>query len=94
MFFGSNAYLPAINVHPSQGISSLIFTTRTRDPLLNGSGLILLVTSVLFGSKIYLVLSAGGIERMIAYPLIIRAIGTGAYLMAPGEKKGFEITSF
>ena len=46
-------------------------------------GIITLVAVVLLGAKIYLGLSAGGMERMIAYPLIIWAIGTGAFLMAP-----------
>jgi len=48
-------------------------------------GAITLVAIVLLGMKIYLGLSAGGMERMIAYPLIIWAIGTGTYLMAPGQ---------
>jgi hypothetical membrane protein len=47
-------------------------------------GLITLTALVLTGMKVYLGLSAGGMERMITYPLIIWAIGTGAYLMAPG----------
>jgi hypothetical membrane protein len=46
-------------------------------------GAIALVSVFLLGAKIYLGLSAGGMERMIAYPLLIWAIGTGAYLMAP-----------
>ena len=50
-------------------------------------GIITLVALVLLGAKVYLGLSAGGVERMIAYPIIIWAIGTGAYLMAP-ESKG------
>lgn len=48
-------------------------------------GIITLVAVVLLGAKIYLGLSAGGMERMIAYPLIIWAIGTGVYLMAPEQ---------
>jgi hypothetical membrane protein len=46
-------------------------------------GIFTLIAVVLLGAKIFLGLGAGGMERMIAYPLIIRAIGTGAYLMAP-----------
>ncbi|MDP3395103.1 MAG: DUF998 domain-containing protein [Methanoregula sp.] len=45
-------------------------------------GVITLVAVVLLGMKIYLGLSAGGMERIIAYPLIIWALGTGVYLMA------------
>jgi hypothetical membrane protein len=48
-------------------------------------GIITLIAVVLLGAKIYLGLSAGGMERMIAYPLLIWAIGTGAYLMALEE---------
>ena len=43
-------------------------------------GIITLVAVVLLGAKVYL-----GMERLIAYPLIIWAIGTGAYLMAPEQ---------
>lgn len=46
-------------------------------------GLIALGAAVLFAAKFYPGLGAGGMERMIAYPLIIWAIGTGAFLMAP-----------
>lgn len=46
-------------------------------------GIFTLIALVLFVMKIYLGLGAGGMERMIAYPLILWAIGTGAYLMAP-----------
>jgi hypothetical membrane protein len=48
-------------------------------------GILTLASFVLFGAKIYLGLSAGGMERMIAYPLIIWALGTGACLMAPEQ---------
>lgn len=48
-------------------------------------GIITLVAVVLLGAKVYPGLGAGGMERMIAYPLIIWAIGTGAYLMAPEQ---------
>ncbi|PKL69992.1 MAG: hypothetical protein CVV30_01055 [Methanomicrobiales archaeon HGW-Methanomicrobiales-1] len=46
-------------------------------------GLIALGAAMLFVTKYYLGLGAGGMERMIAYPLIIWALGTGAFLMAP-----------
>ncbi|MDO8873486.1 MAG: DUF998 domain-containing protein [Methanoregula sp.] len=48
-------------------------------------GVITLVAVVLPGAKIYPGPGAGGMERIIACPLIIRAIGTGAYLMAPEQ---------
>ena len=49
-------------------------------------GIITLVAVVLLGAKVYLGLGAGGMERIIAYPLIIWAIGTGAYFMAPDSE--------
>lgn len=48
-------------------------------------GIITLVAVVLLGMKCYLGLGAGGMERMTAYPLIIWAFGSGAYLMAPEQ---------
>lgn len=49
-------------------------------------GTITLIAVILLGTKCYLGLGAGGMERIIAYPLIIWAIGTGAYLMAPEKR--------
>jgi hypothetical membrane protein len=46
-------------------------------------GIITLIAVILLGAKCYLGLGAGGMERIIAYPLIFWAMGTGAYLMAP-----------
>jgi hypothetical membrane protein len=48
-------------------------------------GIITLVATILLASQIYLGLGIGGMERMIAYPLIIWALGAGAYLMSPGK---------
>lgn len=48
-------------------------------------GIITLVAVVLLGAKIYLGLSSGGMERIIVYPLLIWALGTGAYLMVPEQ---------
>jgi hypothetical membrane protein len=46
-------------------------------------GVITFTAFILLVAKVYLSLSAGGMERMIVYPLLIWALGTGAYLMAP-----------
>ena len=46
-------------------------------------GLITLTAFILLVAKLYPGLAAGGMERMIAYPLLIWALGTGVYLMAP-----------
>jgi len=48
-------------------------------------GCITLVAMVLFASDLYPGLGIGGMERMMAYPLIIWAFGVGAYLMSPGK---------
>ena len=48
-------------------------------------GCITLVAMVLFASDLYPGLGIGGMERMMAYPLIIWALGVGAYLMSPGK---------
>ena len=45
-------------------------------------GISSLVALVLFGIQFYSGLGAGGMERMIAYPVLLWAIGFGGYLMA------------
>jgi hypothetical membrane protein len=45
-------------------------------------GVTSLVALVLFGFQFYSGLGAGGMERMIAYPVLLWAIGFGGYLMA------------
>jgi hypothetical membrane protein len=49
-------------------------------------GLITLTSLILFASKIYLGLGAGGMERMIAYPILMWGVGFGGYLIAHSEK--------
>jgi hypothetical membrane protein len=49
-------------------------------------GFITLIAVVLLGTKSYLGLGAGGMERIIAYPLIIWAIGTSVYFMGTGHE--------
>ncbi|MBS7620536.1 DUF998 domain-containing protein [Candidatus Bathyarchaeota archaeon] len=44
-------------------------------------GVVSLVALVLFGQGIYLGLGKGGMERMIAYPILLWAIGFGGYLI-------------
>ena len=46
------------------------------------AGVIALTAAVLYGSKIYLGLGAGGMERMVVYPVLLWGIGFGGYLMA------------
>lgn len=46
-------------------------------------GIITFAAIVLFGSGHYLGLGAGGMERIIVYPLYFWALGSGAFLMTP-----------
>ena len=46
-------------------------------------GIASITALVLFGANIYLGLGPGGMERMIAYPVILWAISFGGYLMSP-----------
>ncbi len=48
-------------------------------------GLASITALISFGLNIYLGLGPGGMERMIAYPVILWAIGFGGYMMAPQE---------
>lgn len=45
-------------------------------------GMISLIALALFGSKIFMGLGPGGMERMIAYPLLLWVIGFGGNLMS------------
>jgi hypothetical membrane protein len=45
-------------------------------------GTLSLVALVLFISDIYLGLGRGGMERMIAYPTLLWAVGFGSHLMS------------
>lgn len=49
-------------------------------------GLTALGALVLFAGRIYLGLGAGGMERMIAYPILMWGAGFGGYLIARPEK--------
>jgi len=48
-------------------------------------GIITLAAFILLASKCYLGLGAGGMERMVAYPVLFWALGSGAFLMAPAK---------
>ncbi len=49
-------------------------------------GLISLSASIFFIGKFYLGIGVGGIERMIAYPILIWMIGVGGFLIAFSEE--------
>jgi len=48
-------------------------------------GLLSLISLVLFGLGIYLGLGVGGMERMIAYPTLLWALGFGGHLIGSSE---------
>jgi hypothetical membrane protein len=68
---------------------AVLFSLRISKPPFSYISLVLgsvsLAALVLLLTKNYLGLGAGGMERMIAYPIIIWAIAFGAYLMHPGQ---------
>lgn len=49
-------------------------------------GITSLIALVLFGSEIFIGLGPGGMERMIAYPVVLWVIGLGGYLMGSAKK--------
>jgi hypothetical membrane protein len=70
------------------GISIIFSCKFERSPLSYLSiilGAASLVSLVLFGSGIYLGLGKGGMERMIAYPVLLGAISLGGYFI--GDSK-------
>jgi hypothetical membrane protein len=70
------------------GISIIVSCKFERPPLSYLSillGVMSLVSLVLFGSGIYFGLGKGGMERMIAYPVLLGAIGLGGYFI--GDSK-------
>jgi hypothetical membrane protein len=50
-------------------------------------GLATLVALLLYIPNVYLGLGAGGMERMIVYPVLLWLIGFGAYLMGTGSEQ-------
>lgn len=74
----------------SSGIGSFIHKFRLVSAVFSAFAIILglmtLGALVLFAGKIYLGLGAGGMERMIAYPILMWGAGFGGYLMTQPEE--------
>ncbi|MDH5450500.1 MAG: DUF998 domain-containing protein [Candidatus Bathyarchaeota archaeon] len=51
-------------------------------------GVLSLAALALFGSSTYLGIGKGGMERMIAYPALLWAVGFGSYLLSYSKKTG------
>ncbi|MGQ9506415.1 MAG: DUF998 domain-containing protein [Candidatus Bathycorpusculaceae bacterium] len=68
---------------------SIIFSYKFEKPPLSYLSILLgvasLVSLVLFGFGVYFGLGKGGMERMIAYPVLLGAIGLGGYFI--GDSK-------
>jgi hypothetical membrane protein len=66
------------------GLSAIVSYRLQKPPLSYLSiilGVLSLLSLVLFGSGVYLGLGKGGMERMIAYPALLWAVGFGGYLI-------------
>ncbi|MEM2282008.1 MAG: DUF998 domain-containing protein [Candidatus Hadarchaeales archaeon] len=72
------------------GSLSVIFSRRVMKPPLSHLALLLGLLSmtclILLGAGVYLHLGRGGMERMVAYPLLLWGVGLGGHLM--GEASG------
>ena len=72
------------------GISAIVSYKIQKPPLSFLSmilGLVSLVALVLFVSDVYLGLGVGGMERLIAYPILHWVIGFGGYLIGSEDHK-------
>jgi len=70
------------------GLTALVTARLQKKPMLYFSivlGLVTLVALVLYIGSEYLGLGPGGMERMIAYPVLLWAIGFGGHMMATDE---------
>ncbi|QQG48614.1 MAG: DUF998 domain-containing protein [archaeon] len=66
------------------GLSALVVARFQRKPMFYFSiilGSLTLVALLLYASKLYLGLGQGGMERMVAYPALLWAVGFGGHLM-------------
>jgi len=71
------------------GLSAIMSYKLQRPPLSYFSvllGALSLVALALFGSRTYLGIGKGGMERMIAYPTLLWAVGFSSYLMNYSRK--------
>jgi hypothetical membrane protein len=68
------------------GLGAIAAAKKVKSPFSYFSilmGIASIIALVLFGANIYLGLGPGGMERMIAYPVLLWAISFGGYLMSP-----------
>ena len=88
--FGILHTIPSLITFLFGGLSAIMSYKLMKPPLSYFSvllGATSLVALVLFGSGTYLGLGKGGMERMIAYPTLLWAVGFGGYLIGHSEEK-------
>ena len=82
--FGILHTVPSLITFLFGGLSAIVSYKLQEPPLSYFSvllGALSLVGLVLFGSDTYLGLGKGGMERMVAYPTLLWAVGFGGYLI-------------
>ena len=88
--FGILHAIPSLITFLFGGLSAIISYKIQKPPFSYFSimfGALSLVALVLFGSGTYLGLGKGGMERMIAYPTLLWAVGFGGHLMSHSGDK-------
>ena len=88
--FGILHTIPSLITFLFGGLSAIMSYKLQKPPLSYFSvllGAISLVALILFGSGTYLGLGKGGMERMIAYPTLLWAVGFGGYLIGHSKDK-------
>jgi hypothetical membrane protein len=84
---GAHVFFSALTFF-SGGIQALLVFKVAKPPFSYFSavaGIVTLASLVLYGTQTYLGLGQGGMERMIAYPVLIGGVAFGGYLMALSE---------
>jgi len=84
--------ISALTAFLSGGVAAILSSKKTSSPfkyialILGIIALVFLVLGLFFPHSFISTLGRGGVERWVAYPIIIWMIGFGAYLMAQDKK--------
>ena len=92
--FGTVHYIASLFIFLFGGLSAVVSYRLVRSPLSFFSvllGVMSLVALVLFGSGNHLGLGRGGMERMIAYPLLLWAVGLGGHLIGSSRNEAASV---
>jgi hypothetical membrane protein len=87
--YGSIHFFFSAFVFVSAAIQAILQSRVAKPPFSYFSmvtGVITLVAIVLYGGHAYLGLGQGGMERMIAYPVLISGIAFGGYMLAKSQE--------